>query len=276
MANDSLLLPQVTLCAVTSVNVEATLRALGACLDQIAFGDCVLFTDQPVQPDRHEIRVASIPRLGSSGAYSEFLLSGLVDHVATPHCLVVQWDGHVVDARRWRPEFLDYDYVGARWPQFVDGHDVGNGGFSLRSRRLMEACRAPEFMGHHPEDVAIGRTNRGWLEMQGFKFAPAVLADRFAAERAGDPLASFGYHGVWNMPRALGAEAFWQIYCELDERGSVWTDLASLLRDVAASQNGRARAAWMVLDRLWALVGRGALSVVSRAAHRKSIAAKRA
>lgn len=243
-------LPQVTLCAVSSVNVAATLRALEACFNQIAFADCLLLTDLVVQTRHPGIRVVPIARLGSSAAYSDFLLSHLVDHVHTSHCLVAQWDGHVLDAQRWQPQFLDYDYIGASWPQFDDGYDVGNGGFSLRSRRLMEACRDPGFVPCHPEDVAIGRTNRSWLEEKGLRFAPRELADAFAAERTGNPGSTFGYHGVWNMPRAIGRAGFWKVYRELDERSSIWIDFPALLKDVGAGRGGLARMARLTFDRV--------------------------
>ncbi|MEO6091862.1 MAG: DUF5672 family protein [Novosphingobium sp.] len=247
--DDRLTLPTVTLCAVASVNVAATLRALEACVDRIAFADCKLFTDALVRPRHPEISVVSIDHVGSSAAYSHFLLSQLVGHVETSHALVAQWDGHVLDAVRWRDEFLDYDYIGASWPQFDDGHDVGNGGFSLRSRRLMQACRRQGFSGCHPEDVAIGRINRRWLEGQGLRFAPRELADLFAAERAGDLQASFGYHGVWNMPQALGAETFWQVYHELDDRGTVWTDFRDLLRALLRGSQPIRRGGRLAFDR---------------------------
>ena len=244
-----LYLPQVTLCAVTSVNVAATVRALEVSLDQIRFGACKLLTDAKVRPAHPEIEVVPIGPLGSSADYSDFLLASLPDHVATSHCLVVQWDGHVLDARRWQASFLDYDYIGASWPQFDDGRDVGNGGFSLRTRKLMELCRDPAFVQVHPEDVAIGRTNRAWLEEQGMRFAPRDMADAFAAERRGDPQQTFGYHGVWNMPSAIGLEAFWDVYRLLDERGTLQRDFGSLLRDVATGPSGMAHAARMIVDR---------------------------
>ena len=245
-----LALPQVTLCAATSVNVKATLRALEMSLAQVDFAACKLFTDAHVTPDHRGITVVPIDKLGSSSAYSSFLLSQMVDHVETPYCLVVQWDGHVIDARRWRREFFDYDYIGASWPQFDDGYDVGNGGFSLRSRRLMEACRDSRFRAFHPEDVAIGRENRRWLEGRGMRFASRALADLFAAERSGNLKTSFGYHGIWNMPRAVGVEAFWQIYRVLDDRGTVRHDFVSILRDVAHGPGGSMRIARMIFDRL--------------------------
>jgi len=244
-------LPQVTLVAVTSVNVEATIQALQACLVQIDFGACKLLTDRPMDCELPGIQVVPIRRLASSYDYSHFLLSDLADHVATSHCLVCQWDGHVIDAGRWSPEFLDWDYIGASWPQFDDGKDVGNGGFSLRSKLLLEACRASGFEQYHPEDIAICRHNRDWLETQGMRLADRALADRFSAERAGDVGATFGYHGVWHMARVLGVPAFWDLYRNLDDRGTVWHDFDVLLKQVVRGPGGPARALRLIGDRIY-------------------------
>ena len=242
-------LPQVTLCAATSVNVKATMRALETSLAQVDFAACKLFTDASVRPGHPDISIVPIPRLNSAAAYSDFLLSDMVAYVETSHCLVAQWDGHVLDPKRWRHDFLDYDYIGASWPQVDDGHDVGNGGFSLRSRRLMEACRDPQFRAFHPEDIAIGRANRNWLEGNGMRFAPRALADLFATERAGDLETSFGYHGVFNMPRAIGIEAFWHIYRGLDERSSLRPDFMELLKSLRDGRHHLARSIRMMADR---------------------------
>jgi hypothetical protein len=243
-------LPQVTLCAVTSVNVEATVRALEVSLKQADFGACKLLTDVAITPSHPNIEVVPIRRLTSSAAYSAFILTKLVDFVDTSHCLVAQWDGHVVDSSRWRAEFLEYDYIGASWPQFADGNDVGNGGFSLRSRRLMELCRNPAFTPCHPEDLAIGRVNRAWLEKHGMAFAQRELADLFAAERKGNPKETFGYHGVWNMPCVIGLEEYWQVYLSLDERGTIRHDFGMLLRTVGRGRGGLHRMAKMLADRM--------------------------
>ena len=249
-ATQRLVLPDVTLCAATSVNVQATLRALEASLAQVDFAACLLLTDSQVRPDHPDIRIVPIQRLASAQAYSGFLLGQLADHVETSHCLVVQWDGHVLDARHWDPAFLEHDYIGASWPQFDDGRDVGNGGFSLRSRRLLQACQSPRFQQSHPEDVLIGRVHRPWLESKGLRFAPRPLADRFSAERAGDPQHSFGYHGVWHMPRLLGVDRFWEIYRTLDGRGTIRHDFAAVLKQVAQGQAGVGRALQMLADRV--------------------------
>ncbi|WP_245790217.1 DUF5672 family protein [Erythrobacter sanguineus] len=222
--------------------MAATISALEASLAEIAVAETLLFTDADpaalgiVMSDA--IRFVPIERIRSSAAYSRFILEDLADHVDTSHCLIAQWDGHVIDGTRWCDEFLEYDYIGASWPQFDEGHAVGNGGFSLRSRRLMEACRHPDFISHHPEDVAICRTNRVMLEQFGLRFAPVDLADRFSAERAGDPATAFGYHGVFLMPQVLGAERFWSLCRRLDDRATLRHDFGDLLRMVIKGRNG--------------------------------------
>ncbi|MEL6416759.1 MAG: DUF5672 family protein [Pseudomonadota bacterium] len=227
---------------------------------QIDFAEVLLFTDRDPSSlgldTASQIRVIPIAKIESSEAYSRFMLESLADHITTSHCLIVQWDGHVIDAQRWQSEFLDYDYIGASWPQFDDGHDVGNGGFSLRSRRLLEACQTTGFQRHHPEDVAICRTNRGLLEDQGMKFAPLALADQFSAERSGDAGVSFGYHGVFLMPPLLGIDEFWKVYEDLSDRGTVWTDFDSLLASAVRGSSGLSRGLRLMLDRLRCFMSR--------------------
>lgn len=246
-------LESVTLCAVSSSNLDATVQAMEASLAQVDFADAVLLThEDPVSmelDDASPIRIIMIDPIRSSEAYSRFLLEKLPDYISTSHCLIVQWDGHVIDARRWQDEFLDYDYIGASWPQFDDGHDVGNGGFSLRSRRLMEACRHPDFQIEHPEDVAIGRTNRAMLENLGLRFAPVELADQFSAERVGDPASTFGYHGVFHMPRVVGVDRFWSIYLELSDRTSLWTDFSIILKYLIRGPDSFRRCFTLIRDR---------------------------
>jgi hypothetical protein len=208
-------LPHVVLCAATGVAVSETLRSMERCLDQVEFGSALLLTDQEPVITHPEISWRRIAAIWSREAYSEFVLRELARHVDLPHALVVQWDGFVVDASRWRDEFLDYDYIGATWPQFDDEHNVGNGGFSLRSKRLLDFTASAEFPGHHPEDVSICRTYRALLERKGLRFAPAEVAGRFSFER-GAPTESFGFHGLFNFPRVLPAAELNRVLKHLD------------------------------------------------------------
>ena len=250
----------MTLCAATSVNVPATVRALQQSMQQIGFGRCLLLTDAAAPTDDPRIEIVPIPRIASGRAYSDFLLTQLGDFVETSHCLVVQWDGFVIDGRCWDPAFLDCDYIGAPWPQFGDGHEVGNGGFSLRSRKLLEACRDPAFRIVHPEDVAICRVNRDMLEQEhGIRFADRRTAERFAFERGAVAGPTLGFHGVFNMIPLLGAERFWNLYRGLDERSTAFVDYRLLMRQLGVRGGGGA--SWLrrlrfTTDRIAALAGR--------------------
>ena len=252
-----LFLPTVTLCAVTSVNVPATMAALRASLKQVNFAECLLFTDEVIASDDPDIRVIRIPRIRASDGYSEFLLRNLVDHLWTDHCLIVQWDGFVLDAKQWKADFLSYDYIGAPWPHFGDEHDVGNGGFSLRSRKLLEACRDPKFEACHPEDLAICRTNRALLEREhGIRFADKTVAELFAFERKATGHPTFGFHGIFNLISTLGAERFWEIYDGLDDRSTAFVDYGLLIRQLGAGRDALRRRSRLTADLLTSLVRR--------------------
>lgn len=241
-------LENVTLCAATSVNTDATLQALRASLEQIDFAECLFFTDARVVPGDKDIRVIPIPKLSSSRDYSEFMLRALGNYIRTPHCLVIQWDGFVIDAGQWDPEFLNFDYIGAPWPQFDDACNVGNGGFSLRSQNLLSACRDDDFIFEHPEDIAICRTNRSLLEKKhNIRFADCKTAARFAFERRSSSNSTFGFHGVFNMIPVLGPDRFFQIYRKLDDRSTAVVDFRTLFRQLGAGRSAfkrRMRLTW--------------------------------
>ena len=196
-------LPEVTLVCVDTRTPRLALRAIARCTAGIRFGAVKLFTDRrgqelaPPGVSAIEAAIASVP------AYSDFMLRGLSAHVATSHCLVVQWDGYVLDPARWEPGFLDWDYIGAPWRGIAGPRAVGNGGFSLRSRRLLDALRAPDIVVTHPEDVAICRDNRDRLERGGIRFAPVEVARRFAFEREAPRGPTFGFHGLFNFDRVM-------------------------------------------------------------------------
>ena len=241
-------LPSVTLCAASSVNVSATVAALRSSLDQVDFADCILFTDANVASSE-AIHVVEIEKFGSAADYSDFLLRKLVGHIRTEYCLVVQWDGFVLNAKQWDPRFLECDYLGAVWPQFHDGNDVGNGGFSLRSRKLLEACLDPRFQGGHPEDVTICRVNRSYLEREhGIRFGDRALASRFSFERDRPSRPTFGFHGVFNMAEVLGADAFWDIYCASDDRRTAFVDYGLLMGQLGGASNSLSKRFRLTMD----------------------------
>ena len=99
-------------------------------------------------------------------------------------------------------EFLGCDYLGAPWPDGQGGYSVGNGGFSLRSRRLLEALQDDRFsVRTEAEDVTICGIHRARLESDfGIRFGDVDLARRFSFEmRAIAGVTTFGFHGVFNL-----------------------------------------------------------------------------
>ena len=185
-------LPGVTLACVDTVNHALALRALERSRTDVRFARSVLLTDAlpPGLAAPEGVEVETIGRLASRDDYSRFVLKSLRAHVATAHVLLIQWDGYVVNAQAFDPAFLACDYIGAKWYWHDDAMRVGNGGFSLRSRKLLDALQDPHVELVDAEDVTIGRAFRPLLERDyGIRFASEEIADRFAFEQrsAGAP-----------------------------------------------------------------------------------------
>lgn len=200
-------LPAVTLVCVDTREPAFALWAMRRTMAGIRFGDAVLFTESARLAEQPQgIRVVDV-RVDTIEAYSQFMLHGLAQRTHTSHLLVVQWDGFVTRPQQWQSEFLDWDYIGARWHDRPREQSVGNGGFSLRSRRLLMALHDPQIRISHPEDICICVHNRARLELQhGIRIAPPALAEHFAYERLPPQQETFGFHGLFNFPRELTRE----------------------------------------------------------------------
>ena len=230
-------LPDVTLVCVDTLNHALALRALERSRERLRFARSLLLTDAvPAHVAVPAgIDVERIEALRSRDDYSWFMLRGLLPYVRTSHALVVQWDGYVANAEAWQADFLACDYVGARWFWFDDGHDVGNGGFSLRSRRLLEALQDPRVALHEAEDLTIGRDCRDWLERDhGIRFADGALADRFAFEAAYPIGRPFGFHGLFNFCRVVPHDELAQLAPSFSDAIARSPQCAHLLRNCIA------------------------------------------
>ena len=199
-----LALPEVALCCADSAYRDLAARALRASLEGCVFGDALFASDRDCGVEG--VRFVPIAPLRSLQDYSNFMIHGLHAHVSSGHALVVQYDGFVLHPQAWDPRFLDYDYLGPA-VRLPDGSAGGIGGFSLRSRRLLEALRDdPDIRRYdaaresYAEDIAICCAFRRILEQRhGIRFAPATLADRFAAEALVPGEGTFGFHGLMHL-----------------------------------------------------------------------------
>ena len=193
------------MCAVDTRSPALAVQALLQSMSRADFGRVFLFTHgwlpSVVLPG---IEIIDIEPIHSGAGYSRFVMRLLPAYIRTSHALITQWDGFVTHPEAWTDEFLVHDYVGAVWPDEPEGRCVGNGGFSLRSRRFLAAGQDQRITEEHPEDVVLCRTQRDFLEQaHGVRFAPPALARRFAYENQSPMGITFGFHGPYNLPRVL-------------------------------------------------------------------------
>lgn len=195
-------LPDVSLACLDTRHPELAVFAMQHCLDQAHFGEAVLLTVADYASPDPRIRVQPVACLRSVADYSAFIVKSLGAHVRGSHVLVMQWDSFILDPRAWDPAFLEFDYLGAPWPH--RSAPVGNGGFSLRSRRLLDALHDPDIRNLQPEDYCICELYRERLEgTHGIRFAPLELARRFSFELEVPSGPTFGFHGLFNFHRAM-------------------------------------------------------------------------
>lgn len=136
--------------------------------------------------------------------YSTFVMHCLHTYIDTDFCLIVQDDGWVLDGNNWRDDYYTYDYIGGithaglvgntlhlgfEWVNHKDPILVLNGGFSLRSKRLLEAPSKYGIVQTYSEEIHIWNEDiqfsclkRGVFESLGFKYAPNSVAKYFSME----------------------------------------------------------------------------------------------
>jgi hypothetical protein len=221
-------LPDVALLCCDTRDALASLESLHRSLGLVDFGECIYVTSRSAIESLPDVFVVSplirtvlIDPIKSIPEYSHFLLTGLGGVTEKPFILVTQWDSWVLSPAAWSDEFLRYDYIGAVWPHHTNNR-IGNGGFSLRSRKLVNAAASlaanakPENL--LVEDDFICRMARPALEsLYGCQFPTEKIANQFSSERLGWDGRSFGFHGLLNFGRVFDSRALIQRLEMLDE-----------------------------------------------------------
>lgn len=221
-------LPTVTLLGIDCVDIDRLILAAGECMKEFQFAEVKLLTS--LSSDHPNI--VKIDPITSVEAYSKFMVSELNRYVDTPHVLIFQYDGFILNPSAWTDEFLKWDYIGAPWlgaqwlvdrfempPELIGTRVVGNGGFSLRSKKFLETCerldRAGAFRRYHPEDIMLTVWERPLLEKEGIRIAPYEVAKQFSYEddSVGDPKGNKSWNGQFGF------------------HGLKWTDICNWLKD---------------------------------------------
>jgi hypothetical protein len=210
-------LPTVTLLGIDCVDIDRLILAAELCCKDFTFAKVKLLTSLPSDHPN----IVKIDPITSVEAYSKFMVSKLDAYVDTPHVLIFQHDGFILNPGAWTDEFLKWDYIGAPWlgaqwlvdrfafPKELTGtHVVGNGGFSMRSKKFVETCarlnRAGAFTKYQPEDIMLTVWERPLLEKEGIRIAPYEVAKQFSYEDEScdeypGPYTwqgQFGFHGL--------------------------------------------------------------------------------
>jgi len=136
--------------------------------------------------------------------YSVFIMHSLYAFIDTEFCLIVQDDSWVLNGKNFKPEYYEYDYIGGACHAALVGnqlmlqgtwHDqyprviVQNGGFSLRSKRFLEAPNKYGIVHSQAndihlwnEDVQLSCLKRHLFAEVGMKYAPEKTVRDFSIE----------------------------------------------------------------------------------------------
>lgn len=201
-------LKNVTLLVLTSLHFEQHIKSLLKSMESIEFGSVKFISHEPPDNLPEDIIWENTKTVFDYPGYNKYCIFNLYKHVDTEYCLVTQHDSWVVNPDLWDDQFLEYDYIGAPWPDspahFTDSRGivqrVGNGGFSLRSKKLLEVPKHTDILWNPNfpnEDTTISVKNRVKYEDFGCKFAPFELAIKFSHEtdiEQNKNVPSFGFH----------------------------------------------------------------------------------
>lgn len=230
-------LPDVTLISIdTTDNLSGTLKGVYTSMSGINFGAVKIITTKKQIENNYSLvgdgifLEEPVVDIKNYNDYNHYVIHDLHNHVNTSHCLLVQPDGFVLFPEKWNNGWLKYDYIGAPWAYVEDAyidpfgnhHRVGNGGFSLRSRKFLEVPTKvevpwetnnsnfywmPEGVVNYHEDGNVCVHNRHIFIEQGCKYAPVEVAVRFSQETRVpecDGIIPFGFH--YNLPSGVTLE----------------------------------------------------------------------
>jgi len=196
----------LTIVAIDSLNYKLTSLALDKTREFFPLAQVVVLGDYDFYNYGKFIKVDKF----SPSEHSKICLHNVYDAVDTTWALFIQYDGFPIRKDLWINEFLKYDYIGS---PMGETSTVGNGGFSLRSKKLLNLTRfipqgnsgdANDWL----EDQLICNKYRPWLEKHGVTFAPLPLAQQWGTQSINynRPRRSFGFHSPELIPVMCGQE----------------------------------------------------------------------
>ena len=195
-------LKNTTLVVVDTKQPHIAVKALEKTCESIDFKRVILFSNKKPFNFNNKFEFIEIPNITNLVEYSKFIVNKLPDYIDTDFVFSIHHDGFVINPDKWSDDFLKYDWIGAPWKKdahfLYNGERVGNGGVSIRSKKLMDLAKMYDCDNH--EDTFICCSLRPFLNNKGIKFAPLDLAAKFSIEFGSDDLNIqfedvFAFHG---------------------------------------------------------------------------------
>ena len=218
-------LSQITLVCIEGTEKENNIRdavnALKISSSVLSFKEIIILSPTPPVELPENIKYYKINKL-TWVEYNQFVVSELHKYINTEYCLLIQSDGFILNPHLWDDRFLEYDYIGhafnfIKCPFQIKGVDeqvvakkgvqglnrVGNGGFSFRSKKLLNATAEIPHKCEKGEDAFICNDHYDFLVEKGIKFSPVEIADLFAKDYAEYNNDTFGFHGNKDLLNTL-------------------------------------------------------------------------
>lgn len=234
----------ISLVSISNINHVLTEFSINKSCDTKKYDEVLVFSDIPLLNIKHNHTFLDISKTIvpynletkqivplTLDIYNDFLFKGLVNYIKTDHAISIHYDGFGVNIDEWSDEFLEYDYIGSpthkKWYPLANSlkdHGVydklpnewytGGGGFSLRSKKLLQALQDPalsvfisEKNYQRCEDWNIAVKYKEYLiNEHKIKFAPLEIALKFSTELLTGLNFSFGFHGWDNTPLFLSKQ----------------------------------------------------------------------
>lgn len=186
----------IDLICIDCIDPHQAALTINYCQRHFNFGKSILITHENI--DVHNIELHLIKKINLN-EYSNHVLK-LIEHSHNDYIMIVQCDGHIINSQLWDDEYLQYDYIGAPWPneeswirlQHKDQlnyikknfkkNRVGNGGFSIRSKKFLQFSSQYDSCGGIGEDSFLCTRKYEDAIEYGIKFAPFELAFKFSYE----------------------------------------------------------------------------------------------
>lgn len=193
-------LPNIQLLIASCFNAEAGVRALRYSMRDIQFGRVTLLSPYKPKNIVEGIEYIKIdPQTPDS--MNTFAIKEMPKHYTLDYVLSIHDDGFVINPQNWKPEFLNYDFIGAPWPplHWNTTNRVGNMGFFLKSKKFAQMELNISYICG-PNDWLVTNYYYTPFITAGIKYAPIDVAAQFSMELPipevpHDLSKTFGFHG---------------------------------------------------------------------------------